>query len=62
VNLGDKTLTKTLDTTGDWKSYQAISLGTVNLEHSGPINIIVRSVHMPGGAVMNLRKIQISPK
>jgi len=62
VDVGDKTLTKTLDATGDWKSYQTVSLESVDVDHTGPINIIVRSVHAPGGAVMNLRKIQLSPK
>jgi hypothetical protein len=62
VDLGYKTLSKTLDATGDWNTYQTISLGSVNLNESGPIHIVVRSVIMHGRAVMGLRRLQLTPK
>jgi alpha-L-fucosidase len=62
VDAGNQTLTKVLPVTGGWRAYQTVSLGSVKLAEAGPITIVVRSVHMPGIAVMNLRQVQLNPE
>jgi len=60
VGVDDQMLTGTVKSTGSWTKFEAESLGTVKLR-KGKHTVTVKPETMPHGAVMNLRRIILSP-
>jgi alpha-L-fucosidase len=61
VQIGNETLTGTVASTGGWRNFQSLSLGSVDIPASGWVTVKVTATSMPGGAVMNLKSVKIEP-
>jgi len=60
VAVGKNKLAGKVDSTGGWKKFKTIKLGTVELA-AGRHTLSVKPKTMPHGAVMNLRRIVLRP-
>ena len=47
--------------TGAWDKFQTVDLGTITISKTGDTKIVVKARMKPGGAVMNLRSLQLKP-
>jgi alpha-L-fucosidase len=58
--VNDQKRTLVVEGTGAWSTFKKVNLGTIRLTAANQ-KLLVRPLQMPGGAVMNLRGIKISP-
>lgn len=54
-------LQATVKSTGGWANFKSIDLGRAALVHPGATKITVKAVHLKGNALMNLRRIILTP-
>lgn len=54
-------LTGKVKETADWTTFNREKLGTIEIAKPGRITISVKATSKPGGAVMNLRQIELTP-
>jgi alpha-L-fucosidase len=47
--------------TGSWETFKNVSVGTIRIEKAGAVKIRVTVKAKPGGAVMNLRSVELRP-
>ena len=47
--------------TGGWKSYRAVPLGQLRIEHPGTYTVSINITRRAAGNVMNLRAITLAP-
>jgi alpha-L-fucosidase len=62
VKIGDQSLAGTVVTTGDWRTYKTVRLGTIKIERPGTITVQVIPAALKGYAVMNLRSLELRPQ
>ena len=61
VIVGDNEVTGTVASTGNFGNFVTVNLGQIKVTKAGPIIITVKPLSKPGGAVMNLRSIELLP-
>ena len=51
----------TLKATYGWEEFDEVSIGTVELSQAGSMDLTITPVEIPGAAVMNLRRVVLTP-
>ncbi len=61
VSAGAESVTSKVAPTANWDDYQSAKIGTLRLEKNGPVNVAIKVLKTPGGGVLNLRSIVLTP-
>ncbi len=61
IDCGGRSLNAKVDATGGWSSFRSVALGRLVLDSKGPHRLVVRPTKKPGTAVMNLRRVTLTP-
>jgi alpha-L-fucosidase len=59
--IGDKQATATVAATGGWDDFATDTVGEIQIDRPGPVNVIVKATSKPGMGVVNLRAITLRP-
>ena len=62
VDVGNQRANGIVPNTGTWTNYVDLDLGPVILRQPGPLDVVVRGIRKPKGALMNLREIRLVPE
>lgn len=61
ITIGDQTLHLTTESTTAWDHYRTVEIGQVEIKEPGMLTVTVTPVEKPGNAVMNLRRVKLTP-
>lgn len=50
-----------VNSTGGWANFKTVEIGTITIGKTGPNKISIKARMKPGGAVMNLRSVKLTP-
>jgi len=62
VEANGEKLSGKVPSTGGWSQFTKLNLGVLTIVRPGPTVLTVKPVTMPGFAVMNLRRVRLTPK
>jgi alpha-L-fucosidase len=62
IIAGEQKLTGKIASTGSWRRFRSVRVGTLNLDQPGVATILVKPLSKPGSAVMNLRTVILRPQ
>jgi alpha-L-fucosidase len=61
ISLAGQKIRQSVSDTGGWYTYQSFNAGTVSLDESDALDLVVKPVKLGGCALMNLKEIQLVP-
>ena len=61
LTSNDQVLKFTVKETGGFQNWKTLELGTVELNEEGPHRVVVQPLSKPGAAVMDIRKVVLTP-
>ena len=61
LSVGDQSIPGTVESTGSWSEYRTFELGSILVSSTGTVQVGIKPIEMPAGAVMNLRAVRLAP-
>lgn len=61
IIAGDQKLQGKIASTGSWRRFRAVKVGTIRLDRPGDVTVQVKALSKPGLGVMNLRTVILKP-
>ena len=62
ILVGNSRLQRKVVSTGGWFAFQAIKIGSMEIDRPGVVSVQIRPLTKPGDAVMNLRTVLLRPR
>ena len=59
LNVAGQDLTGRAKPTGSWTGFVSLELGEIEINHAGRIELAVRPIEIPAGALMNLKSVRL---